>query len=1189
MTRPDGKVNRINMNLYVTDTPLWYDNPVGPSVSISLSYNSESATAYHEPFGNKWQLNYASYLVVDTGGNVLVFMPDGRQDLFSPDGAGNYTKPYQVFNELIKISENHFELHFPDGTVYVYDLPSGISSQQPFLASIRDAYGKGLTFGYNEDVQLTTITDALGRETVLAYNADGLVTSVTDPFGRSASFEYDANRNLTKITDMGGYWSTLCYDEDIYLTEIKNSKGKWGFYIEPADGIVANSDNYPPPGDDMWQNYRITVTNPLGGKEEYFYYGGCDEFGCYGYSWYVSPRDYITWRSQQLNNFRINTPKTRYFPIMTTGGRSEIKKILFPGSAFVEYGYDSQGNRTSEKDAHGHTTYYTYNHMGRITSVTDPKSTETTLTYAGNGVDLLGITNGLGTIGITHNAQHDITSVTDRVGYKTTFSYNGYGQIVTQTEAKDVLDVVTTYSYDPSNHQLQQITKDGKTLTTLTYDAVGRVRTNTDATGLTLVYDYDNLNQLAGVTYPDGRALSYTYWDWSPSLVRRMTDRTGRVTEYSYDFMKRLVLMTNPEGGLQKYQYDANGNLTRFIDANGNVTGFRYDFDNRLVKKTYDDGKYVTYAYDSMGLLTDLTNARNVSAHYTYDENHNLLAVTYSDGTPGVTYQYDDYSRITQRQDGIGTFQYGYNANSLLTSVDGPWMNDTLTYEYDELGRRKLLSIQGGEAISYAYDNLDRMTSVQVGTRTYFYAYSNSNPIVQGLTRPNGSATTYSYDNLTRLTELANKTSSEAIINRHVYAYNDQDLRSNETTTNVAPLNFSSDELITYDYNRLNQLLSSTNPAKVYTYDDDGNMTQGYTPNGYVFSASYDAENRLKSIEYTDSGSVLHRTEYHYGADSLVARQILYENGLVTSEMRFLHDGFLSVQERDGSNNLVREYAWGINMGGGIGGLLDLIQGGQNYSYLYDGKGNVSAIVDGTQAVAATYAYDTFGNLMTKTGFLSQPVQFSTKRYDEMSGLSYYGYRFYSPVLGRWMNRDPLQEAGDINLYGFISNNPVDLVDYYGLIRMEQLSRGISQLVGGGVTVGVAIYLAAQTSLVSTPLSISAAIKGGASAGAGLRNIFDSFRDSKNPFITAGLGENIGNTIAVYTGNRNAQISGKIVDLIHSRLPGPGDASSFGTNYDTLEDILGTIKAGENLYGAMNTFKDQYEMANPNFTTNFCE
>jgi len=95
-------------------------------------------------------------------------------------------------------------------------------------------------------------------------------------------------------------------------------------------------------------------------------------------------------------------------------------------------------------------------------------------------------------------------------------------------------------------------------------------------------------------------------------------------------------------------------------------------------------------------------------------------------------------------------------------------------------------------------------------------------------------------------------------------------------------------------------------------------------------------------------------------------------------------------------------------------------------------------VLDASQAVVATYSYNGFGRLMNKSATLDQPFRFSTKRYDEGTGLSYYGYRFYAPVIERWLNRDPLGEAGGVNLYGFVLNDPVNAVDPWGLYAGDE-------------------------------------------------------------------------------------------------------------------------------------------------------
>ncbi len=141
------------------------------------------------------------------------------------------------------------------------------------------------------------------------------------------------------------------------------------------------------------------------------------------------------------------------------------------------------------------------------------------------------------------------------------------------------------------------------------------------------------------------------------------------------------------------------------------------------------------------------------------------------------------------------------------------------------------------------------------------------------------------------------------------------------------------------------------------------------------------------------------------------------------------------MQDRDGNNAIQNEYAWGLNLGGGIGGLLHLAQHGQNYSYLYDGSGNVEAVLDASQQLAAAYRYDPFGNLLAQSGSLIQPFGFSTKRSDMKTGLVHYQYRQYSPSMSRWISRDPLGEAGDMNLYVFVENDPINLIDPWGLTK----------------------------------------------------------------------------------------------------------------------------------------------------------
>jgi len=1056
---PAWKVNPINMNLYVRDTPMWYRPPIGPPVEITLSYNSQSSIAHYEPFGNKWQFNYASYLIVDPGSSVKVFMPDGSRDDYVPQGSVFYP-PYKVFNELVRIGADRYELRFPDGSVYAYDMPKVLAQisycylwgwctppvdmTQHFLVEIRDAYGQSVDFTYDASGQLVTIEDAIGNAWTLTYNVDGHVTQVSDPFARTAIFEYDLDGNLTGITDMGGYRAGFAYDADVYLTSIDKSGLVWSFYIEPADGIVANFDTYPPPGDSMWENYRITVTDPTGAKEEYFYYGGCDpdmDNICSGYSWYVSPRDYLEWRGPDANNYASRAPKTRYLPVVTGPQGAEIARILTPEGRDTFLEYDVNGNLSRVTDSHGHALDLTSNHKGRFTSLTDPRDAVTNVLYAPNGVDAVEVQDGLGSIGLTYNGAHDVTSMTDRLLNTTSATYNGFGQLNSIT---DPLGDVRTFEYD-ANHHLVNTRRNGAVTTSLTYDALGRTATRTDATGLQIVVTYDDLDRITRVTYPDSRFIEFEYSSCCVRQLSRMTDRAGRESLFSYDELGRLTAVRNSEAGVERFSYDRNGNMTRLIDPRGNATSYLYDLDNRLIRKTYADDTFESFLYDVQGLPIQRQDARGTITAYAYDTGHGLLNLTYSDGTAPVTFQYDQQGRVTQRQDGVGIYQFSYDAQSRLGSIDGPWTADTVTALYDGLGRVTNIDVLGGQSTLYGYDGLGRLQTVQDGSGTFTYSYNGVNPLPQVLTHSNGATSTYQYNALNLLTSIVTEDSVPQVLGSRSFTYDTTDRRSSETVVDGLSSPTLSNELISYDYNELNQPTS-------LTFDAGGNMTQGYTPDGYLFTADYDAENRLVSVEYTDGSSVLRTTEFHHGGDGLLARIVERENGLVAGERRLVRaPGSLALQERDASNTTLARYTWGLDKGGGIGGLLGTRQGASDYTYLYDGKGNVSGLLDSAQSVVAAYRYDTFGLPVVTSGSLDQAFRFSTKRFHPATGLSYYGYRFYSAILGRWLNRDPLNERDDVNLYAYARNSPVDFSDPSGL-QSGRVSSGAVSFQGAIIT-----------------------------------------------------------------------------------------------------------------------------------------
>lgn len=199
------------------------------------------------------------------------------------------------------------------------------------------------------------------------------------------------------------------------------------------------------------------------------------------------------------------------------------------------------------------------------------------------------------------------------------------------------------------------------------------------------------------------------------------------------------------------------------------------------------------------------------------------------------------------------------------------------------------------------------------------------------------------------------------------------------------------------------------------------------------------------------------RTDFVYDGRGRLRIRVEYDGVKTTGEwltntvVHYIYDGMRVIQERNSSNTPTVSYTRGTDLSGslegagGIGGLLGRSHayqtGSGNFTnhnfYHADGNGNITYMLNSSQSVVANYRYDPFGNTISKSGSLANAnlYRFSSKEIHVNSGLYYYGYRFYHPNLQRWLNRDPIGEEGGINLYGFVSGNPLISYDAFGLQR----------------------------------------------------------------------------------------------------------------------------------------------------------
>jgi RHS repeat-associated protein len=270
-----------------------------------------------------------------------------------------------------------------------------------------------------------------------------------------------------------------------------------------------------------------------------------------------------------------------------------------------------------------------------------------------------------------------------------------------------------------------------------------------------------------------------------------------------------------------------------------------------------------------------------------------------------------------------------------------------------------------------------------------------------------------------------------------------------EQVTN--PVAYTANALNQYDVAAGVPLPTAPAPAP---YDLDGNLrfdggvnltagTESAAEHQYI----WDAENRLIEVakvtrDPEDPAEITSTSRVTYAYDSL-SRRIRRTDVAAGTTTLYLYDGFNCIAEYTGTALTTR--TWGLDLSGtlqgagGVGGLLAEKQGANTYYPTYDGNGNVSEYLEADGDVAAHYEYDPFGDNVKESyasGFVASSFsyKFSTKPLDPTTGLYYYTYRWYDPLTGRWPSRDPIEEDGGANMYGFVSNNGVNSWDVLGLI-----------------------------------------------------------------------------------------------------------------------------------------------------------
>jgi len=1085
-----SSVHLMLVSLSIRDQPVGYSPPVGPSVRFTAFYNHrdafQPANFAYSNFGPKWTCDWIGY-ITDNPQNPLAaakyYVLGGGTRSFSGFNEGTQSyEPQQYDQTLLKrTAPDSYEMVAKDGSKLIFGKSDGSvgTSRKIFLTEVVDAAGNAVTLAYDGNLRVMALIDAIGQVTTFTYGHPTdvyKVTKVTDPFGRFATFGYDGSGRLNKITDVIGLTSEFTYDgAGDFINSLVTPYGTTGFTRGEIGTTRWLETQFPDGSRDRVeynQGNHIAASDPPAslpqgmGVNNHFLYGR----NTYYWSRTASATSHGDYSKAKIYHW-LHTADGA-----STAGILESTKEALEGRVWFNYanqgvpqvtGGSNRPTRVGRVLDNGETQLheFTYNKLGLLETSTDPLGRKLKYVYSpgtSGPIDLLEVRqtragNDELLFSATYDEKHRPLQMTDAAGGSNNFTYNVRGQLIAHTNPKGE---TTEYSYSTDGFL---ISADGplpgtSDLYTATYDVFGRIRTRTDESGYTLTINYDDMDRVTKVNFPDSTFHQFTYDRLDQVSIQ---DRAGRRTFMDYDAMRQLKKRTDPLGRTTHFQWCRCGSIKSLTDSMGRTTSWLTDVQGRPFAKQFADGSQITYHYENnRSRLRQMVDERQQITHYAYHRDDMLKSLTYSNAaspTPSVEFTYDaNYQRLISMTDGIGKTLYSYHPITLapaagagrLAGVDGPLSGDTITYGYDGLGRRVQMSI-GGAAATINFDAAGRVAGETNALGAFTNAYDGASSRLTARTFPNNQVTDLSFggnlhdQKLERITNRIGATPLSDFIYGH-------DVPAGRVASRSERIGSQSPILHTFAYDAVDQLLGATltdagTPvaAFAYSYDPAGNRVAEQT-GATANTATYNTLNQLSTISAAgaartnewDAQSRLtavvsgnQRTEFTYDGWSRLASIRHLTDGSEVSLRRFVWCGKEMSEERDASGAVTKRFfPQGMKIEAGP------LTG--SYFYTRDHLGSIRELTDGSGNVRARYSYDPYGRRTRVSGDVEADFGFTGMFWTEEARLSLTHFRAYDPDLGRWLSRDPLEDAElevGANLYAYVGNDPVNYIDPEGL------------------------------------------------------------------------------------------------------------------------------------------------------------